>query len=107
MDNHEATQHEFVRRALRFFYEDLPEGEYDGSEDDLREYAATINEGHGYNLDTQLAALTAERDALRALVQRVNEIGPQLTDSLTGDGLESSTSPKLTRLLADCKEVLK
>lgn len=62
-DNHTEIQLEFVRKALRFFYEDLPEGEYDGSEDDLQEYASTIIEGFGYDLDTQLAALTAERDA--------------------------------------------
>lgn len=68
-DNHTEIQLEFTRKCLRFFYDDIPQDEYDGSEDDLREYAATINEGHGYNLDTQIAALTAERDRLRAALK--------------------------------------
>lgn len=60
-----AIQHEFVRKALRFFTEDLPEGEYDGSEDDLREYASTITEGLGYDLDQRIAAQLAENEQLR------------------------------------------
>lgn len=82
-----AIQHEFTRKALRFFYEDIPKDEYDGSEDDLREYAANINESFGYDLDQRIAAqeaalgscreafegLEAENERLRAAVERLQK----------------------------------
>lgn len=65
MDNHEAIQHEFTRKCLRIYSEDLSKMAIEKLEQDLPEYAETINNGGGYNLDTRLATLTAERDALR------------------------------------------
>lgn len=50
--------------------------------------------------------LQTETAALRALIQRVVEIGPKLTD-IALDGVESGTSPELTQLLKDCEAVVK
>lgn len=66
-----AIQHEFTRKALRFFYadDDMTQKELDGLEEELPEYAETINNAGGYDLDKRIAALTAERDRLRDQLQ--------------------------------------
>lgn len=64
--DHAAVQHGFIRKCLEYFNEEFDAGEREQLlEDDLPEYAATINEGGGYDLDQRIAALQAERDALR------------------------------------------
>lgn len=97
-----AIQHEFTRKCLRFFYEDIPEDEYDGSEDDLREYAANINESFGYDLDQRIAALEAERDGLLEAcadaLEWINDFGMH---SPVRFGGEAELAIKLTKALGD------
>lgn len=69
--NHTALQHEFVRKCLRYMGDEADLDEREQLEEDLPEYAASIAHFGGYNLDQQLAALTAERDSLRAEVARL------------------------------------
>lgn len=103
-----VIQHEFTRKALRFFYEDIPEGEYDSSEDDLREYAATINEGFGYDLDKQIAALTAERTQLRAESDGLRALVGRVVDGLPHTNYYQYYGDiELRQLLKDCQEALK
>lgn len=66
--DHTATQHDFAERCLRFFYAevDIEEDEHTALANDLPEFAATIIEVGGYDLDKRIASLTAERDALQA-----------------------------------------
>jgi hypothetical protein len=104
-DNHTATQHEFTRRCLRFFCPDYVRtpDEHNDFEEELQAFAEGVIHLGGYNLDTQLAALTlrltqdaalrltlrqaqdaaqdaaAERDALTRLTQRQTEALQTLT----------------------------
>lgn len=125
MDNHTAIIHEFTRKCLRIYSEDLSETAIEKLEQDLPEYAETINNGGGYDLDQRIAAqeaalgscreafegLEAELDGLRALIRRVQAMGDRLSDdeiyNRLADVYENGQSPELMQLLTDCQEALK
>lgn len=96
-------QHEFTRKCLRYFYEDIPEGEYDGSEDDLREYAATINEGFGYDLDKRIASLEAERDGLREAHRELLRLARDVANQVRDTSWSLGALNKLTQYIDDLK----
>lgn len=81
MDNHTAVTHEFTRKCLRIYTEDLSKMAIEKLEQDLPEYAETILHGGGYDLDKQIAALQAERAAL----------------SLQSDGLKQHAAQSLIK----------
>lgn len=66
MENHEATQHEFTRRCLRYFYDEADLDEREQLEDDLPVFAEGVYHFGGYDLDQRLAGLAADNAKLRA-----------------------------------------
>lgn len=95
-----------------YYYTDW-DGDMSGEYVPLAEYQALQAQYRelGDSSNDAIQSLVKQRSKLKALIQRVVEIGPNLSDSLRWSvrllgATEGYKSPELDQLLLDCQEVV-
>lgn len=76
----------------------VPLAEYQALKAQYRELGDSSNDA--------IQSLVKQRSKLQSLIQRVNEIGPNLFDLVWFDDYQTDMSPELKQLLADLKEAV-
>lgn len=96
--DHVLVQHEFTRKCLRLFTENISSYEYATLEEDLDATAETIMEsGQGYDLDKRLAELEAENKRLREAHQELFRLARDVADHVRDTSWNMGAIRRLTR----------
>lgn len=103
--DHEAVIHGFVRKALRYAGDEADFDEREQLEEELPEYAETIANGGGYDLDQRIATLQAENERLAQRLKIAEEVEIHLSDKLQDARQFQKNQKEVNALLArDCKK---